>query len=79
MCTGAILLSRIPTIVFGAQDPRYGACGSAVQLAQNERIDVRANVINGVAEAECSELIKRFFRQVRREKTNRRDTGQSGQ
>jgi len=79
MCMGAILLSRIPTIVFGAQDPRYGACGGAIQLAQHERIDVHTNVIRGVAEAECSELIRRFFQQVRREKTSRRDAGRSGQ
>jgi tRNA(adenine34) deaminase len=70
MCTGAILLSRIPTIVYGAKDPRYGACGSAVQLAQNDRIDVQAEIIGGVLEADCSELIRLFFRKIRLEKSS---------
>jgi tRNA(adenine34) deaminase len=68
MCTGAILLSRIPMIVYGAPDPRYGACGSALQLAQHDRIDVQAEIVSGVLEADCSGLIKQFFRQVRQEK-----------
>ncbi len=69
MCTGAILLSRIPTIVFGATDPRYGACGSALQLAQHDRLDIRAELVSGIMEQECSALIKSFFRTIRRNRT----------
>jgi tRNA(adenine34) deaminase len=69
MCTGAILLSRIPTIVYGASDPRYGACGSALQLAQHDRLDVRAELVSGILQDECSALIKAFFRTIRRNQT----------
>jgi tRNA(adenine34) deaminase len=69
MCTGAILLSRIPTIVYGASDPRYGACGSALQLAQSDRLDIRAELVSGILQDECSALIKAFFRTIRRNLT----------
>ena len=65
MCAGAVLLSRISTIVFGASDPRYGACGSKLQIAANEEMDVQAHLIGGVLQQECSELLKRFFRNLR--------------
>jgi tRNA(adenine34) deaminase len=65
MCTGAILLSRISTIIYGAKDFRYGACGSAVQLARHQNLDAQAEIISGILEADCSELIKQFFRQIR--------------
>jgi len=65
MCTGAILLSRMPVIVYGAKDPRYGACGTRLQIADNENLDVRAGIIGGVLEDECSGLIKDFFRKLR--------------
>ena len=70
MCTGAILMSRIPDVVYGATDPRYGACGSAVQIAQNENLDIRTNLTGGVLEKECSQLLKDFFVKLRRKKNN---------
>ncbi len=65
MCAGAILLSRVSTVVFGAYDPRYGSCGSRLQILQNEKLDIQAEIIGGVLEDECSDLIKDFFRQIR--------------
>ncbi len=65
MCTGAALLSRIPLIVYGAADPRYGACGSALQLTDGRQLDVQARLISGVLQEECSDLLKRFFRKLR--------------
>jgi tRNA(adenine34) deaminase len=65
MCVGAILLSRIRAIVFGAADPRYGACGSVLQIAQHEKLDVRVNVISGIMQSECQGLLKEFFRKIR--------------
>ncbi|HOT95853.1 MAG TPA: tRNA adenosine(34) deaminase TadA [bacterium] len=65
MCTGAALLSRIPLIVYGAADPRYGACGSALQLTDGRQLDVQARLISGVLHEECSDLLKRFFRKLR--------------
>ncbi|MBN1465581.1 nucleoside deaminase [candidate division KSB1 bacterium] len=65
MCAGAALLSRISTIVYGAADPRYGACGSKLQIADNDLLDVRANIIGGILQDECSELIAAFFKKLR--------------
>jgi tRNA(adenine34) deaminase len=65
MCAGAILLSRVSTIVYGASDPRYGACGSRLQIADNDRLDVRANIIRGILKDECSALLTDFFKLLR--------------
>ncbi|HNW58847.1 MAG TPA: tRNA adenosine(34) deaminase TadA [bacterium] len=65
MCTGAVLLSRIPLIVYGAADPRYGACGSALQMTDGGKLDVQARVISGILQEECSHLLKTFFRKLR--------------
>jgi len=66
MCTGAALLARIPLIVYGADDPRYGACGGVLNLAGNSALDVNSQVISGVLEADCSSLLKAFFKTIRR-------------
>ena len=65
MCTGAILLARIPLIVYGAADPRYGACGSALQMADGAKLDIQARVIGGIMKEESSLLLKEFFRKLR--------------
>jgi tRNA(adenine34) deaminase len=65
MCTGAVLLSRVSTIVYGAADPRYGACGSRLNIADSAELDVRAVVISGVLHQECSSLLKAFFLKLR--------------
>ena len=65
MCVGAILLSRISGIVFGAPDPRYGACGSVLQIANSNALDIRVDVESGILEDRCRELLQRFFRELR--------------
>ena len=65
MCTGAILLARIPLIVYGAADPRYGACGSALQMTDGSNLDIQARVVGGIMKDECSALLKEFFRKLR--------------
>ena len=65
MCVGAILLSRISGIVYGAPDPRYGACGSVLQIANHNALDISVDVESGVLESRCRELLKRFFRELR--------------
>jgi len=65
MCAGALLLARIGTIVFGAKDPRYGACGSVLQIANNDKLDRQATIISGIIEPECSGLLQAFFDKVR--------------
>jgi len=58
-------LARIPLVVFGAKDPRYGACGSVLQVAMNDKLDVSTKVISGVLETESQELLQKFFEKIR--------------
>ncbi len=59
MCTGALLLSGVSKIVFGATDPKAGACGSVVDLSSNERLNRRLIVVKDVLAGECHALIRR--------------------
>ncbi len=59
MCTGALLLSGVSRVVFGAADPRSGACGSVVDLPGNERLNRRLVVVRDVLAGECHALIRR--------------------
>jgi tRNA(adenine34) deaminase len=65
MCAGAIVLARIPTLVIGATDPKTGACGSVFNIASNNRLNHRCNIISGIMEDECSALLKNFFKKLR--------------
>lgn len=61
MCAGAIVLSRIDRLVFGAWDPKAGAVGSLWDVVRDRRLNHRPAVSAGVREAECSELLAGFF------------------
>ena len=62
MCLGAMLQARVARVVFGAADPKAGACVSLFRLPENERLNHRIEVTGGVREAECRELLQEFFR-----------------
>ena len=66
MCAGAIVYSRIKRVVFGAYDLRFGACGTAVNVAQNDKLNHRAEIVGGVLKQECLEPIQAFFRAIRK-------------
>lgn len=66
MCAGAIVLSRIPTIVFGCYDPKMGASGSVMNVTENKKLNHQVHVIGGVLDAECGGLVKEFFEKVRK-------------
>jgi tRNA(adenine34) deaminase len=68
MCAGAAVLSRIKTIVYGAKDPKFGACGSILNIPSEGRWNHHIDVFSGVMEAEVSDLMKQFFQQVRENK-----------
>ena len=61
MCIGAVILARIPRVVFGAREPRTGACESIFAIPHEPRLMQRIAVIGGVEEARCRELMQRFF------------------
>lgn len=61
MCAGALVLSRIDRLVFGAADPKTGACGSVLNLVEEPRLNHRLPVTGGVLAAECGALLSGFF------------------
>jgi tRNA(adenine34) deaminase len=61
MCAGAIMHARLSRLVYGARDPKTGACGSVVDLFANPRLNHHTSVTGGVAEAACAGLLKAFF------------------
>ena len=66
MCAGAIVLARLPRLVYGARDPKAGACGSLSMVVQDMRLNHRAEVQPGVMAEECGALLENFFRTKRR-------------
>ncbi len=65
MCAGAVVLSRIGRLVYGATDPKAGACASLFQLVSDPRLNHRARITAGVLAAECSEILTEFFQERR--------------
>jgi tRNA(adenine34) deaminase len=65
MCAGALIQARVSRLIFGALDPKAGAFGSLYDLTDDKRLNHRFQVIQGVMEAECRDLMQQFF-QVRR-------------
>ncbi|OUM98572.1 MAG: tRNA-specific adenosine deaminase [Firmicutes bacterium ZCTH02-B6] len=66
MCAGALVLARIERLVYGAADPKAGACGTLWNLVQDPRLNHRLAVTAGVMEDECRAVIQGFFRRLRR-------------
>ena len=66
MCAGAIVLSRLPRLVYGAADPKAGFVGSLGDLCRDARLNHRVHVDAGVLGGECGEILKEFFRERRR-------------
>ncbi len=64
-CAGAIVLARIPRLVFGAKDPKAGMAGSLENLVQDPRLNHRVELLGGVLADESSELLRAFFRACR--------------
>ncbi len=61
MCAGAIVLARIPTVVFGAPDPKAGAAGSVLDVLAEPALNHRPEVVAGVLEADCAAVLRNFF------------------
>lgn len=65
MCAGAIVQSRIPTVVYGATDPKGGACHTLYQITSDARLNHQAAVIGGVLQDECRGILQEFFARQR--------------
>ena len=65
MCIGAILQARVATVVFGASDPKAGACGSCYSIPSTPGIMHKIKVVTGVLERECREILQAFFKTKR--------------
>ena len=65
MCAGALVNSRVDRLVFGADDPKAGFCGSLGDLVRDRRLNHRLSVTSGVLAGECGELLREFFSALR--------------
>ncbi len=66
MCAGALVNGRVERLVFGAEDPKAGFCGSLGDLVRDRRLNHRLSVTGGVLAGKCGELLKEFFGALRR-------------
>ena len=69
MCAGASVLGRLKRIVYGADDPKAGACGSVINIANNKKLNHRIEVIGGILREDCAFLLKEFFKRIRQLQT----------
>jgi tRNA(adenine34) deaminase len=67
MCAGAIVQARLPLVVYGCADPKAGACDTLYQIPTDARLNHRANVVAGVLEDRCADILSRFFAEKRRQ------------
>ena len=65
MCAGALVLSRLKNLYFGAKDPKSGACGSVINIVNHRKLNHRIKVKKSILEKECSSLLKEFFSRKR--------------
>jgi tRNA(adenine34) deaminase len=71
MCAGALIQARIDRLVFGAADPKAGACGSVLEVVREPRFNHRMEVVGGVLAEESSKLLRAFFGRLRDLKSER--------
>ena len=73
MCSGAIGLARIPKVIYGASNQKFGGAGSLYDILRDERLNHRVEVETGVMEEECAKIMQDFFRQSRERKKKPND------
>jgi tRNA(adenine34) deaminase len=61
MCAGALVLARVPRVVYGASDPKAGACGSVLDVLGEPRLNHRPEVAGGLLAADCGAMLSAFF------------------
>lgn len=65
MCAGAIVLARLQNVVFGAYDPKAGACGTIYTITEDTRLNHQTHTIGGVMDSDCSMILKEYFQKKR--------------
>ncbi|WP_234410614.1 tRNA adenosine(34) deaminase TadA [Caldalkalibacillus mannanilyticus] len=68
MCAGAIVQSRVERVIYGTEDPKAGYAGSLYNLLQDQRLNHQTEIVSGVLQQECQEILKNFFRKLRSRK-----------
>ena len=71
MCSGAIVLSRIEKLYIGTMDPKAGACGSLTNIPQDPRLNHFVEIETGILQEECAQLLKEFFRELRKRRKSK--------
>ncbi|NRG68474.1 tRNA adenosine(34) deaminase TadA [Streptococcus suis] len=74
MCSGAIGLARIPQVVYGAANQKFGAAGSLYDILTDERLNHRVEVETGILEEDCAQIMQDFFRQRREKQKAEKET-----
>ena len=75
MCAGAMMHARLARVIYGATDPKTGACGSVLNLFEQERLNHHTEVTGGVLADECGEVLRAFFAERRRAAQLKRQAG----
>jgi len=70
MCCGAMVLSRLPLLVYGTEDPKHGAVHSIANSLDNQKLNHKVKVISGTLREPCAEILSRFFQKIRKEKSS---------
>ena len=78
MCAGAMVHTRLARVVFGASDPKGGAAGGAMNLLQFPTLNHRCEITGGIREADCRELLQRFFARQRLSEKSEKKNGNDG-
>jgi tRNA(adenine34) deaminase len=69
MCAGATVLARIQKVYIGTPDPKTGACGSLMNILQDERLNHYVQIETGIMQQDCEKIMKLFFRKLRKKKS----------
>ena len=72
MCAGAIANHRLSRVVIGVSEPNFGACGSGIDILNNEKLNTKIQVTKDVCQEECKKLLQKFFVERRQESKNKR-------
>lgn len=79
MCSGAIIMSRIPEVYYGASDPKGGTAGTLMNLLQEESFNHQSYVEAGILEEECANLLTQFFKDLRAKKKSAKQLKKVGE